>query len=124
METFYKLHIKLNFILLALILLSTGIYSQSSEYQFKNLTIKDGLSENSVTNIYQDRLGQMWFATRNGLNSYDGSEFKIYRNAPSDSTSIGHNDITAIDEDAEGNLWIGTYKGLNKFDPITNTFTE
>lgn len=101
----------------------TGI-TQVSEYRFRNLTVKEGLSQSSVIKIHQDRLGQMWFATRDGLNTYDGSRFKVYRNNPNDTKSISNSDILSIEEDSNGNIWIGTYNGLNKFNPEKDTFTQ
>ncbi|MGB6151807.1 MAG: two-component regulator propeller domain-containing protein, partial [Pricia sp.] len=82
----------------------------------------DGLSQSSVIAIEQDRLGQMWLGTRDGLNKYDGSAFTVYRNDPKDSTSISNSDILAITEDSRGFIWIGTYNGLNRYDPVKDVF--
>ena len=46
---------------------------------FETLTAKNGLSENVVTCIYQDKKGLLWFGTYDGLNCYDGYHFRIYR---------------------------------------------
>lgn len=53
-------------------------WCQQEVYRFKNIGIDDGLSQNSVISIAQDSLGFMWFATQDGLNRYDGNEFKIF----------------------------------------------
>ncbi len=53
----------------------------------------------------------MWFGTQDGLNRFDGYEFKIFRNSPSDSASLSENWIWSIDEDSSGNLWMGTFGG-------------
>jgi len=90
--------------------------------RFQNLTTRDGLSNNHVLDICQDKHGFIWIATTDGLNRYDGYSFKIYRNQPEDSTSISDNFITCIEEDKSGNLWIGTKNGFNKYDPLTNSF--
>lgn len=93
----------------------TFVYSQSKIDKFSQYY--EGLSDNNVTAILQDKFGFMWFATRNGLNRFDGYSFKIYENNPSDSNTISYNWITDIIEDPEGNLWIGTFGGgLNYFD--------
>ena len=52
--------------------------------RFAHLTTKDGLSQNRVPAIMQDRLGFMWFSTGEGLNRYDGHSFVVYKNDPSD----------------------------------------
>ena len=63
---------------------------------FKHLTADDGLSHNSVYAIHQDRRGFLWFGTQDGLNRYDGYNFKVYKNEIGDSTSIDNNWITKI----------------------------
>jgi len=97
-------------------------WGQKNVNQFKHLSAADGLSQSSVIAIEQDRLGQIWLGTRDGLNRYDGSKFKIFRNDPNDSTSISNSDILSIKEDRDGNIWVGTYNGLNCYNPLTNTF--
>ncbi|MGB5287635.1 MAG: two-component regulator propeller domain-containing protein, partial [Ignavibacteriaceae bacterium] len=92
---------------------------------FEQLTIADGLPENSVYAILQDRFGYLWLGTQNGLVRYDGYSMKVYTRDPDDSLSISDRTITAIYEDRSGTLWIGTgYGGLNRFDRKTETFTR
>ncbi|NQT25595.1 hypothetical protein HQ585_09590 [candidate division KSB1 bacterium] len=93
-------------------LLTLGVViSQASDLSFQHLDISDGLSQNSIKCMLQDRTGFMWFGTEDGLNRYDGYQFKTFRHDPWDSTSIGGNDISAICEDHAGRLWIGTHDG-------------
>lgn len=101
-----------------------GVFSQTNSYKLNNLSTVNGLSQSSVIAIHQDRIGQMWFGTRDGLNKYDGNKFMIFRNKPKDSTSISNNDILSILEDKSGLLWVGTYNGLNCYNPVTNTFKQ
>ena len=59
----------------------------------------------------------MWFGTQDGLNRFDGYNFKIFKNNSEDSTTLSDNWIYSITEDTSGNLWIGTSGGgLNMFD--------
>ena len=115
-------------ILLILFLVSNTLFAigptQSTDnYLFRQITIKEGLSQSSILAILQDKKGFMWFGTGNGLNKYDGYNFTVYLNDPYDSTSISDNEITSIYEDKEGYIWIGTINGiLNKFDRETETF--
>ncbi len=92
---------------------------------FEHLGTKEGLSQNDVNCIYQDKQGFMWFGTHDGLNKYDGYNFTTYHPKSNDSTSISSNLIFALTGDKKGNLWIGTSgHGLNYFDRKTETFTH
>ncbi len=93
-----------------------------TNYYFDHITVKEGLSQSSVLSIYQDRLGFMWFGTRDGLNRYDGYTFTIFRNQAEDSSSIAGNIIKDIKEDTLGHIWIGTDKGLSRYDANKNQF--
>lgn len=110
------------FVLFIYIITQINSYSQSIDYRLNNLSTINGLSQSSVITIHQDKLGQMWFGTRDGLNKYDGHNFTIFKNNPTDSLSISNNDILAIEESKDGSIWVGTYNGLNRFSPISNTF--
>lgn len=104
------------------LLVAEVLLAQKKDYNFRHISVKDGLSNNSVIAIEQDKLGQMWLGTRNGLNLYNGTEFKVFKHVPTDSTSLSNNDILSINEDSDGYLWVGTYRGLNRYDPINNIF--
>lgn len=114
----FKKYLKL-FLLLPIVLSAFN----DTDYEFKQININDGLSQSMIFAIMQDKVGYMWFGTANGLNRYDGYEFKVYRNNSKDSTSISDNGITSIYEDEDGYIWIGTNEGvLNRFDRKTETF--
>lgn len=108
---------------LVILFVSGNLFSQN-KYRLKNFSTTDGLSQSSVIAIHQDKLGQMWFGTRDGLNKYDGSRFTVFRNDVNDKSSISNNDILAIAEDNLGKIWVGTYNGLNCYDPVSNKFTR
>lgn len=78
---------------------------------------ENGLSQNTVHHILQDKDGFMWFATEDGLNKYDGYNFTVYKNNQQDSYSISDNFIWTIYQDRNGVLWMGTNSGgLCSFD--------
>ena len=94
------------------------------DLKFSHLTTKDGLAQDHIVAILQDRQGFMWFATGEGLNRYDGNSFVVYKNRPSDPGSISHNFIRDVFEDENGYLWVAAYPAINKFDPRTERRTR
>ena len=90
---------------------------------FEHLTNRDGLSQMSVNAVLQDRQGFLWIGTEDGLNRYDGYEFRIFKPQDDDS-SVASGWILALLEDRSGALWIGTRKGLDRLDPRTGRFTH
>ena len=106
---------------LILSLIYHNIIAQSENLSFKHINTKNGLSHSSIHCIYQDKLGFMWFGTEEGLNRYDGYDFKIYKNISGDSTSLSDDYVTSICEDDLGIFWIGTRNGLNSFNPATGS---
>jgi ligand-binding sensor domain-containing protein/two-component sensor histidine kinase len=101
-------------ILAILCLLNLALNAQS-HYRFDHLTLKDGLSQSQAYCFLQDSYGYTWIGTQDGLNRFDGYEFKVYKNNPFDSTTLTHNWIWAIEEDKNHDLWIGTFQGLCKY---------
>ncbi|MGV3766172.1 MAG: two-component regulator propeller domain-containing protein [Chitinophagaceae bacterium] len=91
--------------------------------EVKNIGIENGLSNNSVTSIYQDKYGFLWIGTYDGINRYNGYNCKVFRHRLNDTTTLINNRITAIAEDNENRLWIGTKKGLCTFSNITQRFS-
>ncbi|MGE5804341.1 MAG: two-component regulator propeller domain-containing protein [Ignavibacteria bacterium] len=100
-----KVRVILKIIIIFLVLF-INLYSEDDEIQFTHLTAEDGLSLNTVTKILQDSRGFLWFGTYDGLNRYDGYNFKIFLPEPSNPNSISGHSITALHEDSEGRLKI------------------
>jgi signal transduction histidine kinase/ligand-binding sensor domain-containing protein/DNA-binding response OmpR family regulator len=93
--------------------------------RYERLSTASGLSQSSVYKIIQDKKGFLWFATGDGLNRYDGHNFKIYRNDPSDPKTLSGSEIFTVAEDDLGNLWVGTRNsGLNKIELATGKITR
>lgn len=100
-------------------------FPQSEEYIFKQFTDSDGLSQSTIFAMVQDEQGFLWLGTIDGLNRYDGYEFKVYVNDPADASSISDNFISALFEDSDGIIWVGTVNGyLNSFDRKTEVFKK
>ncbi|WP_026777285.1 hybrid sensor histidine kinase/response regulator transcription factor [Polaribacter sp. Hel_I_88] len=94
---------------------------QEQDINFKNIDNKQGLSQNGVTCIFQDKDGYMWFGTHYGLNRYNGLNIETYYGGDS-KKELGSNTINAITQDTSGNIWIATHQGISVFNPITEKF--
>lgn len=101
-----------------------GLYSQSQEFYFEELSLDAGLSQNTVNCILQDSKGYLWIGTSNGLNLYDGYSIRIFKRKFNNENCISHNDIRSLAESKDGKIWIGTNGGLNVFDPDSGIFRQ
>ena len=81
----------------------SGVYYYDGK-SFQNYTTRDGLANNRVGNIYEDKSGNIWFATGGGASRYDGKSFRNFTT----KDGLSNNDITTIIEDKTGKLWFGT----------------
>jgi signal transduction histidine kinase/ligand-binding sensor domain-containing protein/CheY-like chemotaxis protein len=117
--------VTISLLLVAILSWSDGLLANNNQISFQHLTIGQGLSQSSVFSILQDTQGFMWFGTEDGLNKYNGYEFKVFRYDAQDPASLSDNFIRTMIEDREGALWVGTANGgLNKFDRKTERFTR
>jgi len=97
------------------------LLSQVQTIRFERISGQDGLSQNTILSILQDRRGFMWFGTEGGLNKYDGYHFTVYKHGD-DPTTLSDDYVSAIHEDPDGSLWVGTRSGLDRLDRATGTF--
>ncbi len=105
------------------ILFITIIIFPQENYVFEHFSIPEGLSNPTVHSILQDSYGFLWVGTPDGLNRYDGYEFKIYKNDPDDPKSLpAGGAMWALAEDHDGNLWIGGQNILVMYDRKNDNF--
>ena len=117
---------KNTFCVLACFFITIFCQAQSVEehYYFKNLSIRNGLSQNTVNAILQDRKRFMWLGTKDGLNRYDGLSFRKFKHDAANPRSIGNSFITSLYEDFNGNIWVGTDAGVYIYYPEKEAFEE
>src|SRR6478609_9497790 len=106
--------------IITLLLLYCTWFSAISQppIHFSRLTKEDGLSSDVIYDMLQDRNGFLWIATHDGLDRYDGYQFRHYRDDPHDTNSISGNFVHCIKEDSNGILWLTNNNGLNCLDPV------
>ncbi|NQZ75136.1 MAG: hypothetical protein HRT61_03350 [Ekhidna sp.] len=95
-----------------LILYSLILHVSHAQYRFDHLSGEDGLSQNSVNDIIEDSERFMWLATQDGLNRYDGYDFKVY-NLNSDPP-LSSNFVWSLVEDPSGNIWMASSVGATR----------
>lgn len=97
--------------------------SQPIVIDFSPEAISKLLTQQTVTQVFQDSRGFIWLLTQEGLNKYNGFELENYRYSHTDPGSISSNSVTRITEDLAGNLWLATLGGgLNKYKAADNSF--
>jgi len=126
MKTYYKLIAIIVCIFQFLILNYQFLIGQNIlDYRntiFHKLNTQNGLPDNIVTCVVQDKTGFIWIGTANGLVRYDGINFKVYQNIPSDSTSLTSNTIRNIIIVQNNIFYLVTNVGLVKFYPEIEKF--
>ncbi len=102
--------------------------AQWTDVSFEHYTSEDGLSGNCVTALLKDRRGFLWAGTSNGLNRFDGLQFKNYKRTHSyyrkgKDGLLGNYIVNrGLTEDPDGFIWVSTNRGLHRFDPLRERF--
>ncbi len=92
---------------------------------FDQISLKDGLSQNTVYTICQDSLGFLWFGTQDGLNRFEGQKFRTFKNVSDDPSTLTNDEINSIIVNKDGNIWVGANcKELALFDYKSDSFIK
>ncbi|MDR0745163.1 MAG: response regulator [Mediterranea sp.] len=86
---------------------------------FKQINSLNGLPNDEVQKVFQDKEGFMWFATRYGLCKYDGYQVTTIKSDIYNPELLTSNNIRCLGDDAGHNLWIGTFEGINALNKAT-----
>ncbi|AQS36952.1 PAS domain S-box/diguanylate cyclase (GGDEF) domain-containing protein [Shewanella psychrophila] len=105
-EIFDETHIENN---------QTSILLNSESYN-----VPEGLSQSTITSIIEDSEGYIWIGTLNGLNRFDGKEFKHY--FADKSSGLPSSFIRSLLYTDDGSIFVGTDKGLAIYDPKLQNF--
>ncbi|MFD0748815.1 two-component regulator propeller domain-containing protein [Mucilaginibacter calamicampi] len=93
-----------------------GTYGSGAYYYngtaFQHFTTKEGLANNSVMPIYEDKAGIIWMGTGGGVSRYDGKSFRNF----TDADGLTNNDVHAIVQDKTGKMWFGTRGDISIYD--------
>ncbi len=98
--------------------------TQNLALKFKHIGVEEGLSQATITGITQDKYGFIWIGTQEGLNRYEGYDFKVFKNDPQDNKTISNSYILSLFKDSNENIWIGTQSGLNRYDYKQEKFVK
>lgn len=109
-------------LLLFLLFLWQNHQASPKNYYYKQISIKEGLSQSRVQCILSDYKGYLWIGTKWGLNRYDGENIIQHFHSEENNSTIPSNNVTFIIEDALNNLWIGTTKGICIYDRTKDSF--
>lgn len=110
--------------MLFILILLCSLPLAAKEFDLVNLTNSDGLSNSSINVIFQDTSGLTWLGTWDGLNVYNGRDFKTFKPEPGNSNSISNNIIRDLMEENKQTLWITTDRGINRYDKGNSKFTR
>ncbi|MCP1384494.1 sensor histidine kinase [Runella salmonicolor] len=84
-------------------------------FRVERIGTEQGLSQGSVYAMLKDSRGFLWFGTQDGLNRYDGHNFKVYYSDPDQPRGLHGSFVNSMLEAPNGDLWIGTDYGLNLY---------
>jgi len=101
---------------------STPSLAQLDSYLFKHLTQDDGLTTDNVFSVTQDANGLWWIGTSNGLQRFDGLNFRNYYHQHKDTTSLPSSYISNVFCDKQNRLWVVTTQGVCRYDFADDAF--
>lgn len=107
----------ITFLLLFIPALSFG-----QNIHFQAIGVENGISQPTVTSIYQDEFGIIWIGTKDGLNRYNGTDFHVFRPIENDKNSLYNNNIGTICGDKNGHIYIRCKYAVVEYDIKKNIF--
>lgn len=109
---------------LLLLLVLCSIINNICAQNLRQISNRDGLSNSSVTCLYQDDERFLWIGTYDGLHKYNSKDIYVYKPDINNQNSLSSNVIRNIIETDSIYLWISTKWGLNKLSQRNNIIEE
>lgn len=101
-------------------LVSSEVSAQ--QLNFYGLDVADGLSQNTIWDMAQTTDGYMWFATADGIDRFDGYNFKNYNIDGSDKMGEGSSTYFSFYIDQNNQLWVSHRAGLHRYNRQKDAF--
>ena len=101
-----------------------GLAGEIDGMRFIHIGLEEGLSHSTIFGINQDKEGNLWFATYDGFNKYDGYNFTVYRHQYKNPKSIASDITRCVVIDNDNRIWIGTREGLSLYNHRKNEFSN
>lgn len=111
-------------ILLLLLYVFNQAAAQPNRFFFRKLTVANGLNDAAIDAIAQDNRGFMWFATKAGLNRFDGKSVKTYSFIPGDPGSLTTSLARCMSVDSSGGFLVGVEDGMLEYDVTADRFVS
>ena len=92
---------------------------------FTHYSSEDGLSQNSIMSMVQDHNGVLWFSTWDGINRFNGYDFKVYKARQGNKITLTNNRVDLLEVDQYNYIWLQTYDNrIYRFDQKTEKFEQ
>lgn len=111
-------------VILCIIYGAIACAQQSYDRKIVKYSSKDGLSYGFITGIVQDDNGFIWLSTEDGLNRFDGINFKVFKHNAANPNSLPSNYIDFMYKDTEGAIWLSTRQGIYQFNTNTEKYVK
>lgn len=92
--------------------------SDSTDFALTRYRMDEGLVDNEVLSLMQDRDGKIWIGTGGGISQFDGEVFQnLYR-----EDGLAHPEARDLLQDRKGNIWIASERGVTRYRPLHSPF--
>lgn len=115
---------RLVFFLLFILAGNFSFGTEFSQLRFNHFTVEQGLSQNTILSVVEDKYGFIWLGTWEGVNRFDGYNFKVFRAEEDNPGALTNNRISIVVIGKDGNVWVktGDERFIFSFDYVYEKF--